>query len=143
MGHHGGYARALVVEAVLFVSALAFVVPRFGVVGAAWTTAVLMIAVRGIYTPWLVAQALDYSWFSYMAGIYVRPLLAAIPALALAWALKSTVLPGTTWLELIAAGCISSLLYASMALLACVAPHHRQMVLSRIPVLGPLLNPVS
>lgn len=141
VGRHGGYARGLVVEAVLYVAALAFVVPRFGIVGAAWTTAAMMIAVRGLYTPWLVAQALDYSWLSYMAGIYVRPLLAAVPATALALVLKSSVLPGKTWLELIAAGCITSLVYASVAFLACLAPNHRHMILLRIPLLGPHLIP--
>jgi O-antigen/teichoic acid export membrane protein len=141
VGRHGGYARGLVVEAVLYVAALAFVVPRYGIVGAAWATAALMIAGRGIYTPWLVAQALDYSWFSYMNGIYVRPLLAGIPALALEWALKSSVLPGKTWPELVAAGCISGLVYAAVAFFVCVAPNHRQIFLSRIPVLGPRLIP--
>jgi len=141
VGRHGGYARGLVVEAVLYVAALAFVVPRYGIVGAAWATAAMMIAVRGIYTPWLVAQALRYSWVLYMAGIYVRPLLAGIPALALEWALKSSVLPGTTWPQLIAAGSISALVYASVAFFVCVAPNHRQMFLSRIPLLGPRLIP--
>jgi len=141
VGHHGGYARGLVVEAVAYVAALAFVVPRYGVVGAAWTTAALMIAVRGIYTPWLVSRALDYSWLSYMAGIYVRPLLAAMPAAALTWALKSSWLPGRTWPELIAAGCIGSLVYVAVAFFVCVAPRHRGMFLSRIPVLGPRLIP--
>jgi hypothetical protein len=126
---------------VLYVAALALVVPRYGIVGAAWVTAALMIAVRGIYTPWLVARALDYSWFSYMAGIYLRPLVAGIPAVALAWALKSTLLPGNTWPQLIAAGCLSGLTYAAVAFLVCVAPNHRRMFLSRIPVLGPRLIP--
>jgi O-antigen/teichoic acid export membrane protein len=141
VGHHGGYARGLVVEAVLYVAALALVVPRFGIVGAAWATAGMMIAVRGIYTPWLVARALDYSWFQYMAGIYARPLLAAVPAVALAWGLKSSVLPGKTWPELVAAGCISGFVYAAVAFFACVAAHHRELILARIPVVGPRLIP--
>ena len=141
VGRHGGYARALVVEAVLYVAALAFVAPRYGIVGAAWTTAALMISVRGIYTPWLVSRALKYPLVSYMSGIYVRPLLTGLPALALAWALKTSWLPGRSWAELGAAGCLSSLVYLGIAFYACVAPNHREMFLLRIPVLGPHLIP--
>src|SRR5215475_8583192 len=42
VGRHGGYARALVVEAIVYVAALYLVVPRFGIVGAAWCSAALM-----------------------------------------------------------------------------------------------------
>ena len=141
VGRHGGYARGLVVEAVVYIAALAFVVPRYGILGAAWATAVMMILVRGIYTPWLVAQALDYPWLRYMAGIYARPLGAAIPAVAAAWALRSTVMPGRSIPELIAAGCITSAIYVAVAFFACVEQHHREMILSRIPGLGARLIP--
>ncbi len=136
VGHHGGYARALVCEAVAYVASLAWVVPRYGIWGAAWVSAILMIASRGLYTPWLVARALDYSFLSYMSGIYVRPLLAAVPALALAWGLKRTILPGRSWPELAAAGALTALLYLAVAMFACIAPHHRALFVGRIPLLG-------
>ena len=136
LGKHGGDARGLVVEAIAFVAALSYVVPRYGIWGAAWVSAILMIAVRGIYTPWLVSQALECSFFRYMAGIYVRPLLAAVPTAALAFGLKSTLLPGRSWPELIAAGALTAGFYLLLALFACVAPHHRDLFVGRIPVLG-------
>src|SRR5262249_37956037 len=37
VGRHGGYARGLMVEAVVYVLALYWAVPRFGILGAAWT----------------------------------------------------------------------------------------------------------
>jgi O-antigen/teichoic acid export membrane protein len=138
---HGKYARALVVEAALYVPALVYVVPRYGILGAAWTGAVLMIAVRGIYTPWLVARALDTSFIDYMRGIYVRPLLTGIPVVALAWLMQTTVLPGRTLPELIAAGAICAAVYFAIATFACIEPHHRALFFSRIPVLGPRLVP--
>jgi len=141
VGHHGGYARGLVVEAVCYLAALAWVVPRFGILGAAWVTAGLMIAVRGVYTPWLVSQALGTSFAGYMSGIYVRPLLAAAPVVALGWALKHSILPGRTWPELIAAGSICAIAYGAIAAFACIAPHHRALFFSRIPVLGPRFVP--
>ncbi|HTS62464.1 MAG TPA: oligosaccharide flippase family protein [Candidatus Acidoferrales bacterium] len=141
VGSHGGYARGLVMEAVGYIGALAVVVPRYGIVGAAWVSAILMIAVRGIYTPWLVSRALDTPFVSYMRGIYVRPLLAGVPVLALGWALKKSLLPGQTWPELIAAGTITGGCYAAIAAFACIAPQHRALFFSRIPVLGPRLVP--
>jgi O-antigen/teichoic acid export membrane protein len=139
LGRHGGYARGLVVEAVLYVSGLVLVVPRFGILGAACVSAVFMILVRGLYTPWLVCHALDYSFLAYMRGIYVRPLLTAVPALALAWLLKTNGIPGRTWPELLLAGVVCGLLYAVPAYFTCVVPEHRALLLSRIPVLGPRL----
>jgi O-antigen/teichoic acid export membrane protein len=140
VGRHGGYARGLVVEAVLYVSALVWVVPRYGILGAAWVSATLMIAVRGIYTPWLVSRALDYSFLAYMRRIYVRPLAAGVPAAALAWMLQSSWLPGATWFQLVVAGGLISLAYGTVALFLCVTPWHRSMLLSRLPVVGPFFQ---
>ena len=137
VGRHGGYARGLVVEAVLYVAGLVWVVPRYGILGAAWVSAALMIAVRGIYTPWLVSRALDYSFVAYMRRIYVRPLVAGIPATAVAWALHSYGLPGATWFQLVVAGGLTSLAYGAVALFLCVTPSHRSLLLSRLPVIGP------
>jgi O-antigen/teichoic acid export membrane protein len=141
VGRHGGYARGLVVEAVCYIGGLAAVVPRYGIWGAAWVMAIMMIAVRGIYTPWLVSQALETSFVSYMLGIYVRPLMTAVPVVALGWTLKHSVLPGETLPQLIAAGLICSTAYAAIAVFACIEPHHRALFLSRIPVLGPRFVP--
>jgi O-antigen/teichoic acid export membrane protein len=141
VGSHGGYARGLVVEAIGYLAALVLVVPRYGILGAAWAAAVMMVAVRGIYTPWLVSRALETSFVAYMIGIYVRPLLAGIPVVVLGWSLKHSVLPGDTWPQLIAAGAICSLAYMVIAAFACIAPHHRGLFVSRIPVLGPRLVP--
>jgi len=141
LGRHGRYARALVVEAVLFLAGLVWVVPRYGILGAASLSAGLMLAIRGVYTPWLVSRALDCSFFSYMQGIYVRPLLAGVPVGVLALLLRSTWLPGRTWPELTLAGCVCGLAYSAIAMVMCLAPAHRMLLLSRIPVLGPRLVP--
>jgi O-antigen/teichoic acid export membrane protein len=141
LGRHGGYARGLAVEAVLYIGALAYVVPRYGILGAAWVSAVLMIAVRGIYTPWLVSRALECSFFNYMRGIYVRPLLAGVPAAAVTWYLKMNVIPGNTLPQLFFAACLCGVTYGAVAFFLCVAPDHRRMVLCRIPLVGPRLMP--
>jgi O-antigen/teichoic acid export membrane protein len=136
VNRHGGYARGLVFEAMFYIAALAWAVPRYGIWGAAWVSAISMLAVRGIYTPWLVSRALDYSFISYMSGIYVRPLLVGVPVVALAMLLKQTVLPGRNIPELIVAGAICAVAYLLIAVFACIAPSHRVLFFSRIPVIG-------
>jgi O-antigen/teichoic acid export membrane protein len=138
---HGKYARALVVEAICYLGALVVVVPRYGILGAAWTTAVCMIAVRGLYTPWLVSRVLETSFAGYMRDIYVRPVLAGIPVIGLAWLMRSTVLPGRSLPEMALAGIVCASVYFAIALFACIAPHHRALLFSRIPVLGTRLVP--
>ena len=140
VGRHGCYARGLVVEAALYIAALVWVVPRYGILGAAWTSATLMIAVRGIYTPLLVSRALEYSFLAYMRRIYVRPLIAGVPAVILAWVLRSSWLPGATWLQLVLAGCLTCLAYGAVALFLCITPSHRAMLFSRLPVIGPFFQ---
>jgi hypothetical protein len=76
-----------------------------------------------------------------MAGIYVRPLLTAVPALSIAWALKATVLPGRSWIELIVAGCATACVYLVTAMFACIEPSHRALFVGRIPLVGPRLAP--
>jgi hypothetical protein len=100
-----------------------------------------MIAVRGVYTPWLVSRALNSSFLLYMRGIYARPLLAAVPVWVLAWFLQKNWLPGTTWAQLALAGCICGAAYSALAFFACLPPHHRVMILSRLPVVGPRYTP--
>jgi O-antigen/teichoic acid export membrane protein len=136
VNRHGAYARGLICEAVFYIAALSWAVPRYGIWGAAWVSAISMIAVRGIYTPWLVSRALDYSFLSYMSGIYVRPLLVGIPVVALAKLLKQTVLPGRNMPELILAAMICAGAYLLIAVFACIAPSHRVLFFSRIPVIG-------
>ena len=136
VNRHGGYARGLIVEAVAYIAALAWAVPRFGIWGAAWVSAILMIAVRGIYTPWLVSRALEFSFISYMNGIYARPLLVGVPVVAFAEMMKLTALPGRTLPELILAGALCGLIYLAFAIFFCIAPNHRVLFFSRIPVIG-------
>jgi hypothetical protein len=84
----------------------------------------------------LVSLALDFSFFSYMKGIYVRPLLAGLPVVALAKLLKQTILPGRTLPELIAAGGICLVAYLPIALFACIAANHRALFFSHLPIVG-------
>ena len=131
----------MIVEAVLYVAALVWVTPRYGILGVAFVSAVLMIAVRGVYTPWLVSRALNSSFLLYMRGIYARPLLAAVPVWILAWFLQKYWLAGTTWAQLTLAGCMCGAVYFAIAFFACLPPQHRMMILSRVPLVRSRYSP--
>jgi O-antigen/teichoic acid export membrane protein len=128
MAKHDSYARSLMLECVLLLSALAIVIPRYGITGAAWTTAVLMILNRGVLTAYILCRNLNYSFLKYMNGIYTRPLLCAVPVAAIAFGMKKYWIPGNTWAELfLMLGLISCLFYGAAAAL-CVEPEHLSLM---------------
>jgi O-antigen/teichoic acid export membrane protein len=130
---HRGYARAMMLEAAGSVVGMAVVIPRFGILGAAWVTAVLMILSRGLYTPLLVCRSLKFPWLSYMREIYLRPVATAIPVAALAYLGKSQGLYGRTWPQLIAAGAFIAVSFYLAAYFTTVEPGHRRAFLNLIP----------
>ncbi len=125
IGKHGWYARTLLFEAAGTVAALIFVVPRYGILGAAWTVSILMIANRGLVTPMLLCWNLKVSVTKYLSGIFVRPLAAAIPAAALVWLMKYCGLRGGSIAQLFAIAAAVGTLYYAAAFFTCIRPEHR------------------
>jgi len=140
---HGGYARGLVLEAVLNVTGMILVIPGYGILGAAVVSSGLMILVRGVYTPWLVCRSLDFSFFGYLRLIYLRPIVTGLPVFALAWLVKTHWLAGRTWWELVTMAGLIGLLYEALALFTCIEREHRSLLLSHIPVVGARLAAVA
>jgi O-antigen/teichoic acid export membrane protein len=136
LGQHGGYARAVMVEAALNVTGMILVIPRYGIIGAALVSSGLMLLVRGIYTPVLVCRALESSFTEYMRQIYLRPLLTAVPVALLAGLVKAQWIPGHTWAGLMAATALVGIAYAGLALFTCIEREHRGVLLAHIPLVG-------
>lgn len=125
---HGPYARSLMTEAVLLVTSLWFVVPKYGITGAAWVTASLMILNRGILTPYMLCRNLNFPFLRYMRQIYWRALLSAIPCVGAGFWIKRYWISGRNWTELILGLTVICALYYAVALLICVEPDHRLLV---------------
>jgi O-antigen/teichoic acid export membrane protein len=140
INRHGAYARGMIVEAVLNVTGMILVIPRYGILGAAVVASGLMLLVRGIYTPVVVSCSLEFSFFEYMRRIYVRPILSGVPIVLMAWALKSHWLPGRSWFDLFAASALIGITYGTLALFTCIEPEHRKLLLSRVPFVGDRLG---
>jgi len=132
LARHKNYTRALLMEGLALTAGLYFVVPRFGILGAAWLGSILMIGVRGLFTPWLVCRDLGFSYATYMRSIYLRPVLTALPVFAAAWWARRTVLPGATLVQVLAAAAAIAAIYYGMAILAVVERPHRGMVVQMV-----------
>jgi O-antigen/teichoic acid export membrane protein len=129
-GKHRRYARALLAEAFVVILGLWWIVPRYGIIGAAWVVTIAMIVNRGMFTPWLVSNEIGVRWLHYMRMIYVAPLLAAIPPAALSMLLARTLLPAATWPQLATHGILIGLVYAASAWFLCLDQEHRRTVQS-------------
>ncbi len=138
MGKHRLHARALLAEGILGVALTIVVLPRYGIVGAAWVRSLLMLLNRGFGTAWFLSRELQMSYWSFLARVYRGPLMAAAPALAVLFWVK-TMLPGTSWGQLIAAGVLGTVIYLMLAYRLCLREEHqiafRRALADRLPLL--------
>jgi O-antigen/teichoic acid export membrane protein len=130
-GRHREYAWGVTAEVVLYIAALAWSIPRYGILGAAWSSLIVLTLSRGLLPAWIFCRQSGYSLSSFLASIYAAPTLTTLPAAATGIFLKSTYLPGSTWPELIIAGAVIAAVYYLLALFTCVSSEHRHGI-SRI-----------
>ena len=119
---HGGYARGLLVEGILNVIGLCIFIPRYGILGAACVSAVLMVAVRQrVYPRGCCAAA----WTTACGDIWYPSTcarcLTAVPVVAFAWLLKTSLIPGRSWPELFGACVLVALFYSGLSFFTCFA----------------------
>ncbi len=127
LGKHQRYAYSLMVEAALCFAGLCWAVPRYGILGAAWVTSTLLLLNRGVALSWLICRAIHFSFWKYVGGIYVTPLIAAVPALLLSLWVKQSFLPGNSWREVICGGGLLAATYYTAAYFLCLEKQHRAM----------------
>lgn len=132
MGRHQRFARGLLVESIAVLTSLIFILPRYGILGVAWVTCICMVLNRGIFAPWLVTRELKISFPLFMNSIYSWPVAVALPVAALALLLRRTILPGTTWFQLLEIGAIVATAYYGLAFFFCLPPAHRIQLLDLI-----------
>ncbi len=128
LGKHRGYAWGLVAEALCNVGAMIIIVPRHGILGAAIAATSLTVAIRGIYTPWLLCRVFGCRLAEYLGSIFARPLLTAVPVMALTYAGKKWLWAGNNWAELGAVAVLVGGLYLGMAYFTCLEREHRRVL---------------
>ena len=129
LSRHDRMAKGLLVEGVLGMIGIWLVIPHYGILGVAWITGILAVINRGIYVPWLVCHALKSSFAGYMRGIYLRPLLTAIPVMLLLHFIKAAGVLGRTWPQLILMGGFTAIGFFLPAFFTCATREHRKLML--------------
>jgi O-antigen/teichoic acid export membrane protein len=128
MARHRWFARGLLAEGLVLIGALWFLIPRYGILGAAWAASLLMLADRGLFTPWLLCRYLGIGYARYLGSIYLRPLATAVPAMALAVWLKWRVLPGGSLVQVLAAAAAIAGVYYGLAFFTVLERPHRTVM---------------
>ena len=128
-GRHAAYAYGAIVEAAGTIVCLWLFVPQYGVAGAAWVVTLALLVGRGAYLAFLLCRQNEFPLWQYLVAVYGRGLLAGAIVTPVAIALRQTVWPGHTWLELAFAGVAVSAVYFGLAFFVVLEEQHRQRVL--------------
>jgi O-antigen/teichoic acid export membrane protein len=124
-GRHRLYAWGVTAELLVYIAALAWSIPRYGVMGAAWSSLCVLTLSRGLMPAWIFCRQNAFSLSSFLTSIYAAPTLTALPAAVIGVLLNGTYLSGGTWPELILAGAIIAGVYYALALFTCLSDEHR------------------
>jgi O-antigen/teichoic acid export membrane protein len=130
LGKHQRYARNLFFEAVAALLLLVVAIPRWGIVGAAWVSASLMILNRGLIASWLVSKTVGLPFARYVRSVYGPPVLTMLPVFAVAEWLRSSVLPGNSSTQIFAAAVIVGASYYALAFFSALDRGHRDLLAS-------------
>jgi O-antigen/teichoic acid export membrane protein len=128
---HAPLAWGMVAEVVLSTTALFFIVPRYGVLGAAWVVSLAILMTRGVYVAIVICRINDFSLLQYVGAIYGRPVLVGAAVLAMA-AVLPRVLPGGSWAELVLAGITICAVYYGLGFVTILEPGHRAAIFARL-----------
>jgi O-antigen/teichoic acid export membrane protein len=128
LAKHQFYAYGFALEAAANVALMTLIIPRYGILGAAWVATSFMALVRGIYTPWLLCRNIHVRYFSYMTQIYVRPFLTALPIILLTYWVKTQFHLGQNLVQLLIVGAIVAMVFLGTASVTCLRPEHRAVI---------------
>jgi O-antigen/teichoic acid export membrane protein len=120
----------VLVEAILSVAALWYAIPRYGILSAAYITAVLMIVSRGIVVPYVLSRYLEVGFGKYLWGIYGRALMIATPISIAIWLVNHAIGEPKSWAVVLGGGAAMAACYYPLVFFRGLEPEHRGMVLT-------------
>jgi O-antigen/teichoic acid export membrane protein len=129
LNRHKWYSWGLLGEVVLGTVGSLFLVKSHGMLAVCTLFSLLMLINRGIFAPVLICRYTNKSVTSFLSYIFARPLAAAAVTMGAGYLLKTTVWPGRTWGELIAACLTIGMAYAALAFFYCVPKAHRERII--------------
>jgi O-antigen/teichoic acid export membrane protein len=128
LARHAAYSRTLLAEGILVVAGIAWALPNYGLLGAAWVAVSFALFNRAVVTPYLLCRILDYPLPQYLWSIYTRPAVLMAPLVALAYWLHSQGLTGATWIQLLSALGILAAVYYAASWFTVLESQHRSLV---------------
>jgi O-antigen/teichoic acid export membrane protein len=131
-GRHAVFAYGTVVEAVANIVLLLMFVPTYGVVGAAWVSSSVLLAIRGVYLAGALCWQNGFPFGEYLWAVYAHGVATGLPVLALALVLRQYVWPGENWTDLILAGGTLFAIYFSLAFFSVLEAEHRYQFTHRL-----------
>jgi len=136
LGEHGAYARGVLIEAVLNITLMLVVIPRYGILGRLGLRLLDAGQIADSIRPgWCAGARLRISEF--LRSIYLRPVLIALPVVALASLAQVYGLGGSSWLEVIAAREASPCCNSILAFFFCIERSHRGLFRLQDPLPAP------
>jgi O-antigen/teichoic acid export membrane protein len=127
MGRVRTMALAVMIEYAANIAISIFLLPRIGVAGAAIGTLVPALFNDIFFIPALACRELELPFVSFLRQAWLRPLVAAVPVLAILGPVAPGLLPASL-LPLALAGAATALLYAVAFLLIAATPEERDLV---------------
>jgi O-antigen/teichoic acid export membrane protein len=126
------YSMSFLFEALLTLAGVAFLLPKYGLMGVAVAIATGYTVNRCLNLSWIFQREFPVSWAGLMTSIYLRPLaLAAVSIVGLS-AMRASVLPGDNWFELIAAGTVNLAFLSAGGWAIVLEPEHRGLAIAEV-----------
>jgi O-antigen/teichoic acid export membrane protein len=125
LAKHAAMARALLLEAILSVTGLWYVTPRYGIFSAACVVSGLMIVVRGLFVPYSLSHHIGMTYRSYLWRIYSRPVAIMTPVAATAWYFNRMAGEPATWRAVLGSGAAMAFCYYGLVLFFGLESSHR------------------
>ena len=131
MAKHKTLAYVTVGEGITNLILSIILVRKFGLVGVAWGTVIPHIISTAVLIPSFTLGALKMKWSDYLVRGLVRPVLAAIPAAGVCYALSVLVIAPSWFVfgaEVLAVGGTSAL----MSYCVCLSSQQRRFIIERL-----------
>jgi O-antigen/teichoic acid export membrane protein len=129
LSRHRLYCYLMLLEAGLSVAGMIYVVPRYGIAGAAILGSALMVVSRGICAPALLCHYLEFPLPLYFLQIYARPRVTAVPVAVLLYWFQQHWTVHNLFQTVVLIGLAGMLFYLG-ALFTCVQAEHRSLLLN-------------
>jgi O-antigen/teichoic acid export membrane protein len=132
IARYGGYSITLFSEALLAIAAVAFILPRYGLVASAAAISAGMVIARCLILSRLFSREFGLSQTRFLGTVFWRPMVLITSSVSGLWLCREFVAPGNTWPQLIFTGVVFALLYALLAFHFVVAGEHRDFLVRKL-----------